>query len=137
MKKKTIRREGVPGVEAIVAVPQPPSESQSQHTPGPWRAAIGDDYRPRFGEVEHVCVEHFQFDAIDVYAPIESQTAEEHFANARLIAAAPDLLAAANWVASVVRHNSFCPALGTLGPDACNCGLKRNVLDAIAKAEGQ
>lgn len=65
------------------------------HTPGPWRAAFGDDAGPRPGEFELACLEHHIF-GTNIYAPGEyySESLPEHEANARLIAAAPDLLAA-------------------------------------------
>lgn len=47
------------------------------------------------------------------------------------------MLDALKWIRNRVGHLPLCPALGTLGPDACTCGLKANVLDAIAKAEGR
>lgn len=119
----------------------------SAHTPGPWRAAIGDDWRPRYGENrDFVCVEHAVYDAIDVYALAASQSAEEHFGNARLIAAAPDLLAACQALmaidddsptretdqlaAEIQIHLAVCKATGTDPVDG-------SVLAAIAKAEGR
>ena len=62
---------------------------QSEHTPGPWESRP-DDYpelvrAPGGGTVAHCGAEH------DVYHGHEPATA---IANARLIAAAPDLLAA-------------------------------------------
>lgn len=65
-----------------------------KHTPGPWRAAIGDRYRPEDGECrdELACIPHSSYDAVDVFASRQALSSAEHEANAHLIAAAPDLL---------------------------------------------
>lgn len=74
--------------------------SETKHTPGEWRAGIeGDDCYPTPEEdsLEIACVPHNTFDAIDVFCASRDggeASYAEHVANARLIAAAPDLLAA-------------------------------------------
>lgn len=69
--------------------------NEPTHTPGPWRAAIGDDDDQRAGEFELACLEHHIY-GTNIYAPGEyySDSHAEHLANAHLIAAAPELLAA-------------------------------------------
>jgi hypothetical protein len=42
---------------------------------------------------EIACVEHNVFGAVEIWAAKEPETAEEHFANVRLIAAAPEMFA--------------------------------------------
>lgn len=70
--------------------------SNTKHTPGPWRAAIGDNYKPTADEDRNpiTTIEHDIFDAIDVFGPkmgIHGASYEEHQANALLIAYAPKL----------------------------------------------
>lgn len=106
--------------------------SEVKHSPGPWRAAIGDDYAPRANEseLEIACLSHDAFDAIDVFGPELDRelTGEELDANAHLIAAAPDLLealkASNNKLRSIVFDGDVHPLV------AANNA-------AIAKAEGR
>ena len=69
------------------------------HTPGPWRAAIGDDYALRKGEEKNevAVMPHAGFDAVNIFVP-QRETAcphgcdfEEFKANCLLVAAAPTL----------------------------------------------
>lgn len=72
----------------------------SNHTPGPWHAATADEWRTASGE-------HAQWGRFDISAGSKDPTAENYYrvasvsnvnnseqnqANAKLIAAAPDLL---------------------------------------------
>lgn len=82
-----------------------PQNKPVPHTPGPWRAVSGDD-DPQYGEVEFACVEHPRYDAIEICTSRYGATVEEHFANARLIAAAPDLLAALSQIVRAVKYTS-------------------------------
>lgn len=93
--KKEIMREGEHITGSTDSLTASANESQSGHTPGPWRAGLGDDQSPRHGEFELACLEHHVF-GTGIYAPGDyySENYAEHEANARLIAAAPDLLAA-------------------------------------------
>lgn len=68
----------------------------TDHTAAPWRVGFGDADRPRPHEDSNeLCtVGHATYDALDIFTPQRSYSIEEHHANARLIAAAPTLLAA-------------------------------------------
>lgn len=98
---------------------------QVGHTPGPWRAGVcnAEDEAERRGEFEVACVPHHMYGS-SVFAPGEyySDSVAEHEANCRLIAAAPELLAA-------------CKAL-QMEAAARGCGL-RIADEAIIKAEGR
>lgn len=61
-------------------------DKQAKHTPGPWR--IARDYSPEHGETPYIVDGAGKNVAMAAYMPTEQG------ANARLIAAAPDLLAA-------------------------------------------
>jgi hypothetical protein len=88
----------------------------SGHTPGPWKAsALAGDTELSWVETER---EYRSIASLIRYPEME--------ANARLIAAAPELLAACKMVAS------FAQSWQPLTP-----GDIRVMLDAIAKAEGK
>ena len=87
--------------------------TQTAHTPGPWvigNACASQVFVPCGGALQNVC------------AP--GRTDAERCANARLIAAAPDLLAACERAARHFTRHSTPEAQGV----ACD------ILDAIAKA---
>lgn len=88
----------------------------TQHTPGPWN--VGDDSP---NEYEGPTIENI--DTVIAVIPIDdiNDSTPEERANARLIAAAPELLAALNYLQSMPND-----------PRA-----HRQALDAIAKAKGQ
>lgn len=125
-KNEEGQREGVPGVEAVVALPQRTPESQSQHTPGPWRqGAIREA-----GMSVPIRSSHYAI--ADVHSGMDEEWPEqnpEQQANVRLITAAPDLLAACKAI------DEFCPCDPDINPrfDAA----WRSMLAAIAKAEGR
>lgn len=98
------------------------------HTPGPWRAAVEDDDDQRAGEFELACLEHPIW-GIGIYAPgWYSDDHAEHVANAHLIAAAPDLLAAAKFAIKQLQKLNFTPSAG---------GIVARLGTAISKAEGR
>lgn len=101
------------------------------HTPGPWKVATRL-YSEKRGVI---CVEHACWDALDVIMPhwANSETPDEHFANARLIAAAPDLLAACK---SVVGSGYYMTDPLNAPQDYVGKMAIENVRAAIAKAEG-
>lgn len=74
--------------------------TEAKHTPGPWRldnsAMPGDGWGARDDEssIEIARIRHDTFDALEVYGRRVRDDYAEHRANARLIAAAPELLEA-------------------------------------------
>lgn len=98
-----------------------------KHTPGPW---IVDDWQYQQAGREHVPTIRTNTDAVAEALSLWSELADrelERLANARLIAAAPDLLVACNLVASLPLENFEQCAIG----DAI-----RSAKSAIAKSEG-
>ena len=91
------------------------------HTPGPWVVNTNRRYGNALGVI---CVEHPEFDAIDVLTVGWSDSEQEHKANARLIAAAPDLLQALKF------------ALSEASGFACPAATERVLREAVSKAEG-
>lgn len=87
----------------------------SKHTPGPWVKGVMSDYVAKSASGE-----------IIAELPCSKASSEERAANARLIAAAPDLLGA---LKRAMNELAQC----TQG-DGCNYCLARA---AIAKAEGK
>ena len=103
------------------------------HTPGPWTLKLGKYGSPHviewapgktYGQIAQVNTPSFQ------ELP-EAKTADEVATNARLLAAAPDLL-------SALREMLDAFSLENVGVDAMgkNLAAKRQARDAIAKAEG-
>ena len=90
------------------------------HTPGPWKRS-SDTMIHGGGSA---CVARVQRGSL---SPDESN------ANARLIAAAPDLLAALK-AAQEALNRPMGPQMGPKGKDF---GLRERLTDAIAKAEGK
>jgi hypothetical protein len=100
--------------------------SEAKHTPGPWNALFDQD-----GSFEVECETH----AIANRGPLR-QKAEESIANARLIAAAPDLLHALTILhdeCSVTRDGVL--AVGPMIEPSEGAVLAARA--AIAKAEGR
>ena len=95
----------------------------AKHTPGPWRADIG-----RHGEAHHVCVRG------EVVASVKEGTLEA-LADAHLIAAAPDLLAALENLIGEQGHYFYCTHWHAGAEGKCS---KRciEIREAIAKATG-
>jgi hypothetical protein len=95
----------------------------TQHTPGPWR--VGDAAHTIFGPK--------QADgslAVTIASVAGNARVEDYRANARLIAAAPDLLAALKAVSAIAEH-------GPSVVDALGFQNVRAIRAAIAKAEGR
>lgn len=99
------------------------------HTPGPWKVHdrwyIGTD-----GEGIRTCTHAEVKCCVNVPASDE----EQHEANARLIAAAPALLAACKESIGHVGHTLDCPTAITGNFPNCTCRVRR-MHDAIAAAE--
>jgi hypothetical protein len=97
------------------------TQTQPKHTPGPWKAE-GKQIEPTRGHrVEYVLSTNEDGVIAQVWTPSDANT-DKRAANARLIAAAPDLLAFARECA---RADSDCGE-----------GIRNAARAAIAKAEG-
>ena len=106
----------------------------AKHTPGPWVQPMR--YSPEDGcDIPCGAIEDADGRSITVCTYDQEPTISA--ANARLIAAAPDLLAACKAVSEWHQHSVGCPAseIGAIGDSGCDCGLAA-VRAAIAKAEG-
>lgn len=101
------------------------------HTPGPWDFAGGDMTVHANRLALEIC-RHIGGHA-EAYS---NDQEEERIANARLIAAAPELLAALRFVLPVLERAA---CRGTIDAEGVNLELEaaREVQDAIAKAEGR
>lgn len=104
--------------------------SEAKHAPGPWMIA---DYKT-MNSGDHVILS--PENGVDDPHPVVASVSRRpgYSANARLIAAAPDLLEACEWAMTALRHKSFCPAAEERGK--CNCGIF-HIENAIAKATGE
>ena len=106
----------------------------ASHTPGPWRIAGDGDHE----EIELCCVESATHDAIAIVADAHTDHGDP-LPNARLIAAAPDLLDAAKQMQGLMDN------LWKAVPWGKTAGLRADLLNeaplalqqAIAKAEGR
>lgn len=77
------------------AVAGPLEATVMQHTPGPWEVMSGDNYEVRSPLLPREYPHHCKEDSTgDFVAYIGNHAADFGWANANLIAAAPDLLAA-------------------------------------------
>lgn len=155
-KNEEVQREGGPGVEAVTSRTAAENESRAQHTPGPWRWDRGlDDDETRCFVTQAVSGQaHYVIAEIQNGAP--GDCLETEVANARLVAAAPDLLAALkecrDAVTAAMRVVADLDAMRLLGADADTrqarfvdelkvagvkdgFGVRANA--AIAKAEGR
>ena len=97
--------------------------SNATHTPGPWRqvTALSSDWNNiRYIEANDTCA---KVATIHHYPGMEQS---EALANARLTIAAPDLLAALEWL-----RDEYCEGGALDGTEA-----ERRILVAIAKAKG-
>ena len=92
--------------------------SNATHTPGPWGCCYTSNHAHDYRLTKP------NFDTLPVNAP--SNDHSEQRANARLIAAAPDLLAALEWL-----RDEYCEGGALDGTEA-----ERRILVAIAKAKG-
>jgi hypothetical protein len=130
-KEQDDTRQRTPDVPGATGSPRSPQPEGSAHTPGPWRSE-GPDEDP-YGEIgvfadagSRLVCELWQDDA-----PVPDFNAEQR-ANARLIAAAPDLLAA---LKALTQDSRFNLVIGG-NPNAVDA-LVKQVDEAIAKAEGR
>jgi len=110
----------------------------SNHTPGPWKATCldrEDERRTLFWDIEQVRKPGQGYrggiGTIHASEHIGGVTIEERDANARLIAAAPDLLEALKDLIDDLEIRS------TKGVVNCSHGVYCSARQAIAKAEGR
>lgn len=101
------------------------TDTKAKHTPGPWRQEVWRDepYDPFVLEL---------LDG-DNHTVLSRETLEETVANARLIAAAPELLAALKAMLALVPRDKLHPFGYTEEPQDKANDLAR---EAIRKAEG-
>ena len=103
----------------------------TQHTPGPWRAETNRSPLTITRELDHLPAAqggHRQFrDIAEVYVEDKGDGAPEDYANARLIAAAPDLFAFAR---------AFVASGGRVADASERANLTLIASAAIAKATG-
>ena len=109
----------------------------SQHTPGPWRAA-------RIRSPGRAAAAYYIYGAgkdqrSPCVAHVKNSTIQPLHANARLIAAAPDLLAAAKSAARLLWEiaSEVEDGVRTLNEDSAEGKAWTALTNAIAKAEGQ
>lgn len=111
----------------------------SEHTPGPWEVndtnRSGDLFIGLAGEVNSFCIAVMQTPFPGIPG---CDSAEVVAANARLIAASPDLLAACE--AAMRIEALWCPAATSAMPNPDEAmaldTMRRYFVDAIAKARG-
>ena len=109
----------------------------TQHTPGPWRAETNRSPLTIARELDHLPAAqggHRQFrDIAEVYVEDKGDGAPEDYANARLIASAPDLLAILRRI--LAAHDS--KNNGAVMGEAVLCPMFADIARAaIAKATG-
>ncbi len=118
----------------------------SKHTPGPWRCSVGSDLVriKRIGELEVKAVKYASETDIPVALVVKySAEPSESDANARLIAAAPDLLEACKEIVGMLdRGDLVRPTGGDGDPDWVLRMMKfvpriKKLSDAVNKAEGK
>ena len=103
---------------------------EAKHTPGPWELRTIDTADVR-GAV------HVYAGGAAVTTDVWGRTLPESDANARLIAAAPDLLAFAESVESILGDRCECPTSDAQTRAECPfCRLVMSARSAIARARG-
>ena len=103
--------------------------SETKHTPGPWETDRNNVHLTQIATI-HQCLNN---DWVEVWSPNALGASEEEMeANARLIAAAPDLLAALESIASMYDYEAACGDLASRLYEA-TCLARA----AIAKATGE
>jgi hypothetical protein len=104
-------------------------DMETKHTPGPWEVTSGDNYEIRSPLMPREYPHQFKNDSTgDFVAYIGNHAKDFGYANANLIAAAPDLLAAAEAALNCVAELPENPA---------RAELAQMLTDAIAKALGR
>lgn len=110
----------------------------SEHTPGPWEVFLDDDFYPGI-EAKDRRYSIIVFGDEGGDCGVQGKTHEEALANARLIAAAPDLLEAL-WVFAEIDECGIGVMVGEREEHTAQCSECQQILAAraaIAKAEGR
>jgi len=109
----------------------------TKHTPGPWAVQGLGPVRPEYPDWNHYAIRSPENICLAVVHEVDRYGADRALPDARLIAAAPELLKACKAVSEWHQHSVGCPAseIGAIGDSGCDCGLAA-VRAAIAKAEG-
>lgn len=98
------------------------------HTPGPWYVSFYQATPEFKAHNEHIAITNNSYELIALTGPtLDGPTA----ADARLIAAAPDLLSAANYALDCLNA-----AQEVCGDDTLWAGCVLDLQEAMAKAEG-
>lgn len=97
------------------------TQKTAKHTPGPWKTDRNNVHTGRIATIHH-CLGN---DWVEVWSPKWPEGEEEQEANARLIAAAPELLEACKDALKCIRFQY----------DSCNPCIN-NLESAINKATG-
>ena len=100
----------------------------SDFTPGPWEAQFGEAYFVTGPDLGRVAM---MMNLKGAYGLLGRRSGDEVAANTRLIAAAPDLLAALQDVDALWMHHSIAHGDGKISP------LHEKVIAAIARATGE
>lgn len=123
---KTFSREGEDSMEPTDSPTAPTVDAAPQHTPGPWRVTVNGGFADGQPHAS-VWIEAGTYTSLASLIPVR-----EVQANGRLMAAAPDLLAALKALASFTEDPSM-PCDSTCEPGCIWCAVSA----AIAKAEGR
>lgn len=83
--------------------------NESKHTPGPW--AIGGLDRRGFREIDSESADRSWYGFAEVAVMLDGAPSEEGLANARLIAAAPDMLAELQRLKTVLNQAGYSTAV--------------------------
>lgn len=131
-------REGGDSVEVITSRTAAQNESQSRHTAGPWKTGFHLHTR-RFSRENAIEIQDARESMVAVLFKLNRDAnGDEDAANARLIAAAPDLFAALHRMLDC--HQAAIDAAQSSASrfveKQCKCGACDDARVAIAKAEG-
>ena len=105
----------------------------NKHTPGPWTIPQGP-YSPRpnvYKEVQQITEGDLQIAQVNISSESFKVLREECLANAKLIAAAPDLLSACYRARAVALDENW------QGAGSLRCNALEDLDKAIFKAEGR
>jgi len=104
------------------------------YTPGPWKAAEAIGYDE--GNTPYVCI--FSLSDAEI-APSRAygDTEKELWANARLIAAAPELVAAAKAALWIITTTNMCAHVRRPGSTCGKCKTINDLESVLARVKGE